>query len=73
MKGGYSVAIHLRAARVNAGLTLVRAAEQAGISKNTLANYELYRTKPDIEVAKKLAAMYGMTIDDIIFLPSDCA
>lgn len=65
------MAIHLRAARVNAGLTQENVCKAINISKNTLINYELYRTIPDIETAKKLARLYGMTVDDIIW--SNCA
>lgn len=61
------MAIHLRAARVNAGLTQADVAKALQISKNTIANYEAYKSKPDIETAQKLAALYGMTVDDIIF------
>ena len=72
------MAIHLRAARVNAGFTqeeVVQELRRRGfkISKNTLISYEQYRTKPDIELAKALAALYGVTVDDIIFFPEDCA
>lgn len=59
--------IHLKAARVNANLTQEEAAKAIGTSKQTIANYELYRTKPDIETAKKMAKLYGLTVDDIIF------
>ena len=61
------MAIHLKAARVNAGLTQSEAAAQLNISKNTLISYELYRTMPDIETAKKIAVLYGLSVDDIIF------
>jgi transcriptional regulator with XRE-family HTH domain len=65
--------ITLKAARVNAGLTQKEAAERLGISKNTLASYESYKTKPDIGKAKEISVLYGRTVDDIIFLDSDCA
>lgn len=61
------MAIHMKAARVNADLTINEAAEKLGISKNTLINYEKYRTKPSIEMSKKIAELYNTTIDDIIF------
>lgn len=61
------MAIHLRAARVNAGFTQEEVAKALNISKNTVINYEAYRSKPDIETAIKLANLYGMTVDDIIF------
>lgn len=61
------MAIHLKAARVNAGLTQEEVAKALRISRNTVVNYETYRSKPDIETAVKLANLYGMTVDDIIF------
>lgn len=67
------MAITLRAARVNVGLTQREAAEKLGITRGTLANYEKYKTKPDIDLAKKIAVLYGTTVNGIIFLPSDCA
>lgn len=59
------MAISLKAARVNAGFTQKEVAERLNKSKNTIASYEAYRTKPDIETSKALAALYGMTVDDI--------
>jgi len=61
------MAITLKAARVNAGLSQTEAANQLGISKNTLCNYEKYRTVPDIEMSKKIAALYNWSVNDIIF------
>lgn len=66
------MAIHLKAARVNAGYTqeeVVDALRKKGckISKNTLISYEAYRTMPDIETALNLAELYGMSVDNIIF------
>ena len=59
--------IHLKAARVNAGLTQDQVAKELGVSKGTIINYELYRTKPDVDTGKALAKLYGMSVDDIIF------
>lgn len=67
MKGEMQMAIHLKAARVNAGLTQEMVVERLGINKNTLISYEKYRTMPDIETAKKLAELYGTTVDNIIW------
>lgn len=61
------MAIHLKAARVNAGYNQKQAAEKLNISKGTLASYEKYKTIPDIETAKKIADLYRLTVDDIIF------
>lgn len=62
------MAVTLKAARVNAELTQKEAAEKLGISKQTLANYEMYKTKPDIEMANKMVALYDLPVDAIIFL-----
>lgn len=59
--------IHLNAARVNAQLTQKEAAKLLGISKTTLASYEAYCTKPSIEMAKKMSALYGLSVDNLIF------
>ena len=67
------MAITLKAARVNANLTQKDAAELLKISKQTLANYEMYKTIPSIEMAQKIADLYGMKVDGIIFLPNNCA
>ena len=65
--------ITLKAARVNAGFKQSEVAEMIGVSKGTIISYEKYRTIPDIETAKKLANIYGLSVNDLIFLPSDCA
>lgn len=64
------MAISLKAARINAGYTQQEAAKCLEISKGTLASYEMYKTKPDIKKSQQIAALYGMTVDDIIFFKS---
>jgi len=59
------MAIQLKAARVNADLTQEEVAKELGISKNSVVNYESYKSKPDVALAKKFAALYGMKVDDI--------
>ena len=65
--------ITLKAARVNAGLTLESAAKDLGITKNTLISYEKYRTIPDMAMGTAMASLYGTSVDNLIFLPRDCA
>ena len=65
--------ITLKAARVNKSLTQADVVTKLGITKGTLVNYEKYRTIPDIETAKAMAALYEVSVNDLIFLPSDCA
>jgi DNA-binding XRE family transcriptional regulator len=61
------MAIHLKAARVNAGYTQREAAKELNISKGTLVNYEKYKSIPSIEMSQKIASLYRLTVDDIIF------
>ena len=61
------MAIHLKAARINAGYTQAQAAKALGIAKTTLMNYEQYKTTPSIELAKRIARLYNTTVDNIIF------
>lgn len=59
------MAMNLTAARINANLTRSQVCEMLGIGENTIANYELYKTKPTIERAIQLANLYGCELDDI--------
>ena len=61
------MAIQLKAARVNANLTQADVAKELNISKNSIINYERYKSKPSVDLAKKLAELYGMKVDDIIW------
>ena len=65
--------ITLKAARVNVGLTQEDVAKRLKKSKQTIVNYENGKSIPDIATGKALAVLYGMSIDDIIFLPNNCA
>lgn len=68
------MAFSLKAARVNANLSRPKVIERlkaehgVEITVNTLASYENKVTQPNIETAKALASIYGMSVDDIIFL-----
>ena len=59
--------IQLKAARVNANLTQEEVAKTLKIGKNSIVNYESYTSVPSVGVATKLAALYGMKVDDIIW------
>lgn len=65
--------ITLKAARVNANLTQEEVAKKLKKSKNTIVNYENGKSVPDIETGKAIAVLYGCSVDDLIFLPNDCA
>jgi DNA-binding XRE family transcriptional regulator len=63
----------LKAARVNVGLTQEEVAKSLKKSKNTIVNYEKGKSSPGIETGKALASLYGVSVDDLIFLPNNCA
>lgn len=65
------MAITLKAARVNKNLTQREAAELLGISEKTLWNYEKGTSFPDIPVIKKIEELYGLSYDNINFLPEN--
>lgn len=61
------MAITIKAARVNVNLTQRKAAKELGISRSTLASYEAGKTSPDIDMGKKIAALYKTTVEELIF------
>ena len=61
------MAILIKAARVNAGLTQKDVAKALEKSKNTIVSYEAYTTIPDIQTAKAMAKLFNMSVDDIIW------
>lgn len=65
------MAITLKSARVNKGLTQAKAAELIGIKVDTLGNYERGKTFPDVPIIKKIEEVYGVSYSDLIFLPSN--
>ena len=59
----------LASARVNAGLSQKKAAEELNISNTTLCNWENYKSYPDAEMISKICALYGIHYDQIKFCP----
>ena len=57
----------MKAARVNAGYTQKTAAKLLKISNNTLSSYENYKTIPDVRISKRMAKLYQLSVNDIIF------
>lgn len=62
----------MKAARVNAGLTQEEAAKKLEVSKATLLGYENGKTVPRIDFAQKMAKLYQLSVDEIIFLKNNC-
>ncbi len=65
--------ITLKAARVNARCSQLEASKQLGISRKTLQNYESGKTVPDWEMVRKIEKLYGVSIDNVIFLSKTIA
>jgi DNA-binding XRE family transcriptional regulator len=62
-----SVKISLKAARVNANLTLLDAAKKLGIGKDTLSKWEKNPARIQLRYQKVISEVYKMPIDDIFF------
>ena len=62
------MAITLKAARVNRGLTQAEAAQGLGITPITLSAWENGRGYPDVPAIKRIEKLYGIAYADIIFL-----
>ena len=63
--------ITLRAARVNAGYTQKEAALLLHIGNKTLSSWESGTTFPNAEKIRTICEVYGVTYNDLIFLPND--
>lgn len=64
--------ITLKAARVNAGMTQNDAAERAGVTVQTICNWENGKTTPSPLDLLGLSSIYGVNVDNI-FLPQKLA
>lgn len=61
----------LKTARELAGFTQAEAAEKIGVNPDTIGNYERGRSYPDIPTLRKIEAAYGVSYNQLIFLPLD--
>lgn len=61
--------ITLRAARVNAGLQQKEAAKALKVSNKTLCLWEAGRRSPKQEHIDAICDLYGVSYDNLIFLP----
>lgn len=53
-------------ARKKKGLSQEEVAEKLGISRQTVSKWETDETLPDIRQSKRLAVLYGMSLDELI-------
>lgn len=61
----------LFSARKKRGLSQEEVAEKLGVSRQTISKWELDETLPDIRQAKKLSAIYRLTLDELVDLDVD--
>ena len=53
-------------ARKSRGLSQEAVAEKLGVSRQTISKWETDETLPDIRQSKKLAVLYGRSLDELI-------
>jgi transcriptional regulator with XRE-family HTH domain len=53
-------------ARKNKGLPQEAVAEKLGVSRQTISKWETDETLPDIRQSKRLAVLYGLSLDELI-------
>ena len=63
--------ISLKAARINAGLSQKEAAKLLKISNKTLHSWEKGETSPAAKYVDAICELYGMSYNDINFLPTN--
>jgi DNA-binding XRE family transcriptional regulator/predicted RNase H-like HicB family nuclease len=67
---GLSVAVQLRWARHDAGLSQKDAAEQAGVTQQQIAKLENPKSNPSIETIAKVCRALGVPLDVVIGAPT---
>lgn len=58
-------------ARKRKGLSQEAVAGRLGVSRQTVSKWETGETLPDIRQAKRLAALYGLTLDQLLEFDAD--
>ncbi len=66
-----SLGNNLFKARRKKGLSQEDVADQLGVSRQTISKWETGETLPDIRQAKRLAVLYGLSLDELIDLDPD--
>ena len=61
-----SLGSNLYQARKKAGLSQEGVAERLGVSRQTISKWETGETLPDIRQSKRLALLYGVSLDELI-------
>lgn len=61
--------ITMKAARINVNLSQEEAATRLGVSKATIINWENGRSFPDVMQLKRIEEVYGVSYNNLLFLP----
>lgn len=59
--------VSMKAARINADLTLAQAAEKFGVAIGTVKNWEAKKTFPNQPMIEKICEVYGIPYDMLKF------
>lgn len=65
--------ITLKAARVNKDMTQKEAAKKIGVSEETLSLWERFKAYPNLKYIPMIEKVYGVSYNDLIFLPPNNA
>lgn len=67
----HNVAMNIRSERVRIGLTVDGLAKAVGVSKNTIASWELNKRSPDGSYLMRMANIFGCTTDYLLGLTDE--
>lgn len=59
----------LKALRVNKNITQAEAGLELGVTSDTISSWENGKSFPNVPQIEKIKELYGVSYDDIIFLP----
>ena len=66
-----SLGNHLFEARKKRGLSQEEVAGKLGVSRQTISKWETDETLPDIQQSKRLAVLYGLSLDELVEFDMD--
>ena len=58
---------NLKTLRQRSGMTQQQAADSLGVTRQTVSGYESDRSRPDIDMLKDIAALYGTDLESIVY------
>ena len=58
---------NLRALRQSRGMTQQQAAERLNVTRQTVSGYESNRTRPDIDMLRMMAELYGTDLEGVVY------